>query len=104
MQRSQSMKSMSMNSFLKRNFNDIDKSMNNQLNHRAMTSKTEATADKLVKVFRAPQCRKFFLKCAWHLSEAQIWEIAEMAQTPRIKSPVRYFVRSCSQRLSLLDA
>lgn len=93
--------SMSMKSFLKRNFNDNDRPAKSSLTRRAMTQKTEAIADRLVKTFGAPQSRNFFLKCAWHLSEAQIWEIAERAQGPQIKSPIKYFVASCSQQLAM---
>ena len=66
----------------------------------ARAKSTEMVADRLVEIFGAPQSRNFFLKCAWHLSEDQIWTAVENSQKKRIKSPVKYFVACCSKELS----
>ncbi|MBQ3306434.1 hypothetical protein IJH02_03305 [Candidatus Saccharibacteria bacterium] len=66
----------------------------------ARARSTEMTADRLVEIFNAPQSRNFFLKCAWHLSEDQIWTAVENSQRKKIKSPVKYFVACCSKELA----
>lgn len=91
----QSMTSMRINEIsLKRNSMII----NDKKSARAKS--TEMVADRLVEIFNAPQSRNFFLKCAWHLSEDQIWTAVENSQRPRIKSPIRYFVACCNKELS----
>lgn len=98
----QSMTSMKINEIsLKRN---SMKSMRANEKKSARAMSTEMLADRLVEIFHAPQSRNFFLKCAWHLSEDQIWTAVENAQKKRtrnpIKSPVRYFVACCSKELA----
>lgn len=91
----QSMTSMRINEIsLKRNSMII----NDRKSARAKS--TEMVADRLVEIFGAPQSRNFFLKCAWHLSEDQIWTAVENSQKSRIKNPVKYFVACCSKELS----
>lgn len=65
----------------------------------ARAKSTEMLADRLVEIFGAPQSRNFFLKCAWHLSEDQIWTAVENSQRSSIKSPIRYFVTCCKKEL-----
>lgn len=90
-----SMTSMRINEIsLKRNSMII----NDRKSPRAMS--TEMVADRLVEIFNAPQSRNFFLKCAWHLSEDQIWTAVENSKKPKVKSPVKYFVACCSKELS----
>lgn len=60
---------------------------------------TEMLADRLVEIFGAPGSRNFFLKCAWHLSEDQIWTAVENSQRSSVKSPIRYFVACCKKEL-----
>ena len=69
------------------------------IDRRGKISKTDMIADRLVKKFGAPQSRRFFLKCAWHLSEAEIWDIAEASMSKKIQNHTAYFVRSCQNRL-----
>lgn len=91
----QSMTSMRINEIsLKRNSMII----NDRKSPRAMS--TEMVADRLVEIFGAPKSRNFFLKCAWHLSEDQIWTAVENSQKKRIKSPIKYFVACCSKELA----
>lgn len=56
-------------------------------------------ADKLVRDFNAPNCRAFFCKCAWKLSEDDIWTTKEYACRPGITSPLKYFVHVCSDKM-----
>lgn len=98
MERIQSMTSMRINEiFLKKN---SMKSMIANEKKSARARSTEMTADRLVEIFNAPQSRNFFLKCAWHLSEDQIWTAVENSQRKKIKSPVKYFVACCSKELA----
>lgn len=60
---------------------------------------TEYIANKLQSEFHAPQSYAFFLKCAWNMSEGDIWEAVEASKRPWIKSPVKYFVKTCSNAM-----
>ena len=97
MERIQSMTSMRINEiFLKKN--SMKSMINEKKSPKAMS--TEVIADRLVEIFDAPQSRNFFLKCAWHLSEDQIWTAVENSQKKRVNSPVRYFVTCCQKELA----
>ena len=56
-------------------------------------------ADHLVRKFEAPNSRNFFCKCAWKLSEDEIWTAYEKAHDPKIKSPLKYFITLCSIKM-----
>lgn len=66
----------------------------NQASARA--SRVDRIADHLVQKFGAPGSRDFFCKCAWHMSEDEIWGTYEKAHKKGIKSPLKYFVTVCS--------
>lgn len=51
----------------------------------------EAKADALIKVFNAPQCREYFIKCIYHLEPSVIDRAIMRSTKPGILSPVRYF-------------
>lgn len=57
-------------------------------------------ADHLVRKFQAPGSRPFFCKCAWKLSEDDIWTAYEQAHGPKVKSPIKYFVTLCKIKMS----
>lgn len=59
----------------------------------------DAIADKLVRDFNAPDSRQFFCKCAWNLSEDDIWTVKEYACRPGITNSLRYFVHVCSDKM-----
>lgn len=61
---------------------------------------TEYIANTLVTRFNAPNSRNFFLKCAWRLPEQFIWSAYEATKREDIKSPIKYFVRACSNEMS----
>lgn len=89
----QSMKSMSQWSFSSKNINE-------SLKRDPRITMTENTAKKLVCEYEAPNSYKFFLKAAWHLSEAFIWNTVETSKkSARIKSPIRYFIKSCQNEM-----
>lgn len=54
--------------------------------------KQRSIAEKLLQRLGEPKSWKFYLKCAYHLSEAQIWEFVDLATKPSVKSPNKYFV------------
>lgn len=89
--------------FNKLNLNDynenyVEKSKTVEKSKRAL--ETEATAFRLQKEFHAPQSYAFFLKCAWHLSEAEIWNAVEASKRPYIKAPIKYFVKTCANLMA----
>lgn len=59
-------------------------------------SRVDRIADNLVRKFQAPGSRDFFCKCAWNMSEDEIWTTFEKAHKKGIQSPLKYFVAVCS--------
>lgn len=59
----------------------------------------ESQASALIAIFEAPQCRNFFLKCVYHLTDKEIQEAINYATRPNIVSPVRYFNKVCKSKL-----
>lgn len=92
-----SMKSLVNEKFNKLNFND-NESMKREKNTKVI--QTEYIANKLQQEYHAPGSYAFFLKCAWHLSEGEIWNVVELSRKPWIKMPVKYFVKSCSNLMA----
>lgn len=91
----------SMKILSKKNFNDInEKSLKKK--PAPKVSYTEHVADKLVKIFNAPQSRKFFLKCAWNLSEDTIWSAVEDSRKKNVNSPIALFIFICNNALQEL--
>ena len=60
----------------------------------------ENKANALICIFNAPHCRRFFLKCIYHLNEQDIADAVDVATRPDIISPIRYFNKVCKQKLS----
>ena len=86
---------------LKRNNNDnvIGVELSTGGNMRERAERVDAIADSLVKKFDAPTSRDFFCKCAWKLSENDIWCAYEQAHGKKIKSPLKYFVAVCNIKM-----
>ena len=61
--------------------------------------KVDNIADHLVRKFGAPNSRNFFCKCAWKLSEDEIWTAYEKAHSPKVKAPLKYFITLCSIKM-----
>lgn len=59
----------------------------------------ETRADALISYFNAPHCREFFLKCIYHLPDTEIYEAMQSATRPYVKSPIKYFNKTCKQLL-----
>lgn len=68
------------------------------LNSRA--ARVDRIADHLVRKFDAPNSRNFFCKCAWKMSEDDIWTVFEKAHNPKIDSPLKYFIALCTIKMS----
>jgi hypothetical protein len=63
-------------------------------------TRVDHIADHLVRKFNAPNSRNFFCKCAWKMSEDEIWTIYEKAHAPKIRSPLKYFIFLCTLKMS----
>lgn len=56
-------------------------------------SRYRAIADRLLEKFGEPDSWKFYAKCAYHLSEDQIWHFVELSMRPGIVNRNRYFCK-----------
>ena len=56
-------------------------------------------ADHLVRKFNAPTSRNFFCKCAWNLSENDIWTAYEQAHGPKVNNSLKYFIALCQIKM-----
>lgn len=88
---------------MKKKFTSI--SLNNDTNdsnskYRISAELAEFRAQKLIDKYNAPQSRNFFLKCIYHLAESDIESAVELSTQPWVKSPIKYFVRICSNKLN----
>lgn len=87
-------------SFSKRNrlkLKACKRSYGKQLDSKVMD--VNRTADVLARKFGDEAHIPFFRKCAWHLSEDQIWTIYERSQDKR--SPIGYFISACKSEMRL---
>ena len=79
--------------------------MNNEFNDKKSTRKMSAElaefkAQQLIDKYNSPQSRNFFLKCIYHLSEADIQNAVELSQQKWVKSPIKYFVKISYAKLN----
>ena len=84
-----SMKSMS-------NSNPVEKLWKS---NKITAQEAETKARFLVQRLNAPDCYKFYLKCVYHLSEAEIQQALEVATRPYVRCPARYFSTSAKKLL-----
>lgn len=82
------------------NNDNNDNNVHSKLSRNTNAIRVDGIADHLVRKFGAPKSRNFFCKCAWHLSEDEIWTIYERAHAKGIKNPLGYFIRVCSIKMS----
>lgn len=68
--------------------------------NRISSDEAEAKARFLIERLKAPTCRNFFLKCIYHLSEADIQNALESATRPYVQCPAKYFNRICKIKLT----
>lgn len=69
--------------------------VNNVNVRKANTLRVQRTAQTLVQKFNDFNSYQFFLKCAWKMSEDEIWTAYERANANGVNNPVRYFVTIC---------
>lgn len=79
------------------NVNNVNNVDNERLNRAKLV---DDTADKLVRKFQAPGSRNFFCKCAWKLTQDQIWTTFERSQSAKVRCPIKYFVASCYAQMN----
>lgn len=86
-----SMKSMTMS-----NSNPVEKLWKS---NKITAQEAETKARFLAQRLNAPDCYKFYLKCVYHLSEAEIQQALEVATRPYVRCPARYFSTSAKKLL-----
>lgn len=93
---------VTMNNVVKQSLTNNDQCNNVRLwkTNRISSDEAESKARFLVERLNAPNCRNFFLKCIYHLSESEIQSALECSTRPYIKSPVKYFNRICKTKLT----
>lgn len=64
------------------------------MSSKAVIDRADRIADRLVTKLKAPECRSFFCKCAYALSENEIEILLEKATQTSVKVPKRYFTRT----------
>lgn len=92
--------------------NELNDSMINGISQREISmindasrlreQRAERIAKQLVDKFVAPNSYKFFLKCGYRMSENDIWSAVEAAHKSRVRSPIRYFISTCSRRPEMI--
>lgn len=55
--------------------------------------------DQMVKKLGHPESIMFYRKCAWHMSEDEIFSRIESAQSPKIHNQHAYFIWSANKLL-----
>lgn len=60
----------------------------------------ECKARFLTQRLNAPNCYKFYLKCVYHLSEAEVQQALEVATRPYVKCPAKYFSTAAKRLLT----
>lgn len=93
---------VTMNNVVKQSLTNNDQCNNVRLwkTNRISSDEAESKARFLVERLNAPNCRNFFLKCIYHLSESEIQSALECSTRPYVKSPVKYFNRICKTKLT----
>lgn len=61
--------------------------------------RVDRIADNLVRKFNSPNSRNFFCKCAWKMSEDEIWTNYEKAQGKDVKNHLGYFIFLCKLKI-----
>jgi hypothetical protein len=82
----------------KRNLND-----NDRLSSKAKLcsdNEAECGAERFVKILRAPECKKFFLKVMYHLPYNTRENILALATRPSIREPKKYFTYCAKKELT----
>lgn len=69
------------------------------MSRSSRASRVDRIADNLVRKFNAPSSRDFFCKCAWKLSEDEIWTTYEKAHKPKVDNSLKYFIAVCQIKM-----
>ena len=93
---------VTMNNVVKQSLTNNDQCNNVRLwkTNRISSDEAESKARFLVERLNAPNCRNFFLKCIYHLSESEIQSALECSTRPYVKSPIKYFNLICKTKLT----
>ena len=90
----------SIEGFLKETSMDIYREVMGKDDSSPSQRKQRNIAEQLLRRLKEPKSWKFYLKCAYHLSEARIWELVALACRPGIQHPNRYFVTLAIKEMS----
>lgn len=74
--------------------------MDNVKRSRDLVRLADRIANRLVAKLNAPECRPFFCKCAYKLSENEIELLLESATRPTVMSPKNYFTHVARIQMS----
>lgn len=91
---------LSIERFLKESSMEIYREVLEQDNSSPSQRRQRAIAERLLEKFKEPKSWKFYLKCAYHLSEATIWELVGLSLKPTVKCPNRYFVYLANKEMN----
>ena len=78
---------------------DLISRANGQFQESPREAKAQRIANRMANKLNDQKSIKFYLKCAWHLSEDEIWSTIELATRPGIKHPERYAARVLSSKM-----
>lgn len=67
--------------------------------NKERANRVDRIADNLVRKFGSPNSRNFFCKCAWKMSEDEIWTNYEKAQGEGVKNHLGYFIFLCKLKI-----
>lgn len=67
--------------------------------NKISAQEAECKARFLAQRLNAPNCYKFYLKCVYHLSEAEVQQALEAATRPYVKCPAKYFSTAAKRLL-----
>lgn len=81
-------------------YRSIDREIVENDNSAPSQYRQRAIAEKLLDKLGEPKSWKFYLKCAYHLSEDKIWTFVELATRPGIEHHNNYFVRLANNEMN----
>ncbi len=99
------MKPRTLNSMINDQWNSSERNLNESMinDNNLREARARRIAERLVDKFSAPKSYKFFLKCAYRMSENDIWTTYELAHKSRVRMPLRYFIAACAKRPEMQD-
>jgi hypothetical protein len=67
--------------------------------NKITAQEAETKARFIAQRLNAPNCYKFYLKCIYHLSEAEVQQALEVATRPYVKCHAKYFSTAAKRLL-----